>query len=283
MSRWKARASQLGYYMLCDYRAAFDRALKEGLLTLDPDAAAEVEEAKKSSPYADFGTCIHFTLQDGLRCKFPAEPNALYAPDPEQWENAARLEQFGGNIDACKVEALRIATMAAKVLPATPDGLPWLAEAALESKYITGHIDFLSQDFTHIVDLKTTARPPAHNRPKPEHLVQLVAYYLLVRDKHGVCPTKGTLAYVSSKGDWTLNIDVDYTTETMQEFIKQVDEYSQHLWSKNLYKAAVPRLGAHCSDGWCPYTAICKNKVIPPAGDLKGAASNAMPMVSAVI
>ena len=38
--KWLPRASSLGYYMSCSYRAAFDRALHEGVLDLPRRFAA---------------------------------------------------------------------------------------------------------------------------------------------------------------------------------------------------------------------------------------------------
>lgn len=62
---WKPRCSSLGSYMSCLLRAANDRMAYEGQREAPP------EQADTSA--ASLGTCIHFTLQDGLRCKFPAK------------------------------------------------------------------------------------------------------------------------------------------------------------------------------------------------------------------
>ena len=268
-SPWKPRSSSLGSFVLCDQRAAFERALSEGILDLTDLERAEIDEAKKSSPYADFGTCAHFHLQDGLRCVFPG-PAEEFKPDPEQLENASAL--FGGDVAQRDAMIREVALLAARHMPPSPDNQPWFSEHSYSSADLSGHIDFVSQDSTVIVDLKTTARPPDGNRVKPEHLVQMCAYHHLVERKTGVSPTTGYVLYVSSKADWAMSIRIDYTFEPIAEYVKSVVQYAKFLRSKYLYEAAVPRFGKHCSDGWCPYKSICKEKVIPAAGQvLEGA------------
>jgi CRISPR/Cas system-associated exonuclease Cas4 (RecB family) len=265
LSTWRSRASGLGAYLLCDARAAFDRAIEEGLLVLEPVAQATVAEAKKSSPYADFGTCAHFHLQDGLGCRFPAD-SKLFAPTPDELENAAGL--FSGDTAVRDDMIRQVALLAARHMPAAPDGKPWLSEHKYEMPDIQGHIDFVSQDSSVIVDLKTTSRPPDNNRPKPEHIVQLCAYYLLVEHKTGVKPKKGVLLYVSSQAQWALSCELDFTDQEMLDYIDSIAKYARYLRSKHLYEFATPRIGKHCSDNWCPYRAICKDKVMPPSGTL---------------
>jgi len=274
--RWRCRASSLGYYFSCGYRAAFDRALAEGLMELEAEAAAEVEANRRSSPQADFGTCTHFHLQDGLRCQFPGPP-ADYAPEPEQRTNAARM--WNGSAEECDAQIRTCATLAARHMPATPDGRPWLAESEWEwGRYLQGHIDFLSPCYKQIIDLKTTGRPPPGNKVKPAHLIQLIGYRQMVGLKTGVYPTKGIVLYVSSRSDWVLPVNVDFTTEPMEEFVVHVMNYLKYLRSPNLFKFAVPNPGDHCSDEWCPYKTACKNRIIPPPGTMAGISHDAPTM-----
>ena len=70
---WRPRASSLGAYSNCLWRAVQDRLVYEGQLPAPP------EQADTSA--ASLGVCIHFTLQDGIRCKFPSK---MLAIDPLQ-------------------------------------------------------------------------------------------------------------------------------------------------------------------------------------------------------
>lgn len=269
-SAWKARASTLGNYFSCDYRAAFDRAIDEGLLELPAEVGGEIDQARKSSPYADFGTCAHFHMQDGLRCVFPGEP-ADFAPTPEEQAGAASL--FSGDAASCQSMVREVALLGAKHMPKPPDGQPWFSEHKYSMPDMQGHIDFVSQDSKIIVDLKTASRPPDHNRPKPEHLIQLCAYYLLVQHTTKATPEKGYLLYVSSSATWALLCEIDFTDKEMIEYIEKVASYAKYLRSKRLYEDAIPRIGKHCSDGWCPYKAICKEKILPKPGLMVEASS----------
>lgn len=265
--------------MSCDYRAAFDRAIEEGLLVPEPDAATEITEAKKSSPYADFGTCAHFHLQDGLRCVFPG-PAEDHAPTPEETANAASL--YAGDNVACGQMIRDVALLAAKHMPTAPDGKPWFSEHEYENQDIRGHIDFVSQDSQVIVDLKTTSRPPDHNRPKPEHMVQMCAYYILVKHKTGVAPSKGYLLYVSSQAQWALLCEIDFADPEVLDYVTKISDYAKFLRSKALYQTATPRIGKHCSDNWCPYKAICKEKILPRPGTLSEGGKAPVPTTTSI-
>lgn len=235
-------------------------------MQLEGEVAAEVEANKRSSPNADFGTCVHFHLQDGLRCQFPGPP-ADFAPEPEQVTNAAKM--WSSNAEECRAQIRGCATLAAQHMPVAPDGQPWLAESEFEwGKLLQGHIDFLSQNNEVIVDLKTTSRPPAGNRAKTAHLIQLIGYRQMVGHKTGTFPSKGLILYVSSRSEWVLPVWVSFTESGMVEFIGHVENYLGYLRSANLYKFAVPRIGDHCSDEWCPYKSICKSRILPPAGSM---------------
>lgn len=264
--KWRPRASSLGYLMTCDYRAAFDRALAEKKLTLTDEQAAELEAKKSSSPNADFGTCTHFHMQDGMRCVFPGDSKD-FAPDPEQYVNAAKL--FTGDEDIMRSRMKEVATSAAKHMPPSPDGKPWLAESAWKNKRLQGHIDFLSQNYEVIVDLKTTSRLPHRGYAKVEHVIQLVAYWYLVYKKTGVKPSKGFILYVDIQTLETCRVEIDFLSDGMKELTQQVEEYLNYLCSARLFKTAVPRMGSHCSESWCPYTSMCKSKYMPAPGTIK--------------
>lgn len=94
---WKPRASKVGDYMTCLWRAANDRAVYEGRVTpavVQEMCAAERErEALGKDWYAPHGNIIHWTTQTGIGCTFaPQDPTA------EEVEQAR--EHFLDN-DAC--------------------------------------------------------------------------------------------------------------------------------------------------------------------------------------
>jgi hypothetical protein len=272
----------MGYFMQCTARAAFTRAIEEGKI-----AAADVME-DSSSAYAALGTCIHFVLQDGTKCVFPkiANPSpkdireamSHYSDDPiatraalmagssrafqytqHELETAATL--FGGDLDVTRMNIRDCATFAAQYLPKSPDGLPWKAETPCSSKDGTGHIDFLSQDNTVGGDLKTTSKPPPGNRIKPEHLGQLASYAL-----DSGC-LKWWVLYVGSMAPfWALRVDIDFTTDAGAEYLERVRRHRTFLRGPKLYDMAIPQLGAHCSDGFCPFKKACKDRYLPEAG-----------------
>jgi hypothetical protein len=254
---WRPRASAIGYYASCNYRAAFDRALAEG--AADAEVAGAVAEKEATpSPYADLGTCIHFTLQDGLRCVWGTGTSADHAPTDAQWENAKTL--FDPAFDI-KAHALKVATFAAKHLPAPGDGKPWISEVGFEIKDVQGHIDFLSQDGLDLWDLKTTSRKPEHNRIKAPHLAQLITYQILAKT-----PKRGGILYVDSmRAEWAVACPVDFENPYMVEYIEHVRSLLKYLRSPKLYQNAVPQIGATCSDDFCPFVGLCKNRYLPGA------------------
>jgi hypothetical protein len=263
--KWKPRSSQLGAYLSCMYRAAFDRALADGLMTLEPHDEEAVKEARKSSPYAAFGTWCHFYLQDALRCEFEGGRED-HVPDADTKGAAANL--FNGDPEAAEAAVRTAVTVAAKNMPIPMDGKPWIAEAACKSKNLNGHLDFLSQDREDIVDLKMTSKKPAHGMCKAEHFAQVAgAYPLLVRERFGVLPKRATILYVDMHATWACPVVIDLTTPERMDYINQINDYAAFLRSAALFKAAAPCIGPHCSDGWCPYTSICKNRILPPPGN----------------
>jgi hypothetical protein len=246
---WKPRSSSFGAYISCDFRAAFDRLIDEGKLDEIP---------RESSPYADFGTCVHYKLQTSVAAVFPG---GNHAPTPEQRAVAGSLHADG------KLDEMidRVAACARAALPVTPDGKPWLAEAEFKLPCVSGHIDFLSSDYRVIGDLKTTSRKPDHNRAKPEHLWQIACYAVGVQAKFKVAPTSAWILYVDSlRGQWAMLVNIDLTSEPMQEMISHVHAYSKYLRGRQLYTMAKPRMGMHCSGGFCPHVSRCKDRFLPP-------------------
>lgn len=254
--KWKPRSSGLGYYFQCDYRAALDKLAHQG----------EIEKpVEKYSPYADHGTCCHYVLQMSLpNMVWGAGDSISHHPTEAQRENAATL--FAGDRQAQLVMATKVADLARRHLPflvGTTEQAYWRAED--EWKYgrkLTGHTDLTSSDFEQLVDLKTTSRKPDHNRIKAEHYVQMMAYKLL-NPRLKV----GHVLYVESmRASWAMLITIDFETPESIEFIEHMKGYIDYLNSSKLESRCVPRLGAHCQNGFCPWVEHCRDKYIPGPG-----------------
>lgn len=250
---WKPRASAIGSYVKCLWRAANDRAIHEGRMP------AEAKVERGGTAYADFGTCIHFILQDGMRCTFPGDPRE-FAPKAEEWTSAASL--FGSDMALTQERARASAMLASRNLPRAPDGRPWRSEDEWENEFLTGHTDFLSENEEIIGDLKSTSRPPPHKRIKYEHYVQVCGYKLL-RPK----AKRAFVLYVDSmKAQWTTLVWINFEDPNVQFFVERVADFCRFLMSDKLWDAAYPNLGDHCHDTWCGYKHACADVFLPAAG-----------------
>ncbi len=116
---WKPRASALGFYANCLWRAAQDRAVYEGEL---PEPAPQAETSA-----ASLGTCIHFTLQDGIRCTFPRKQLDVDSAGFARYLNEA--DAMGETIDQTEWSAADIELYA--LANAHFDGDVIVAHAAL--------------------------------------------------------------------------------------------------------------------------------------------------------
>lgn len=247
---WLPRSSKMGGWLACDYRAALDRLVANGDLAAPDDPA---------SPYADLGTCEHYELQDGLRCTWMDGDSAAHKYTAAQFANASSF--FGRDPERTLSAIRHVAAYSALHLPKSPDGQPWRAEWKFKNRYFTGTVDFLSADGTVVGDLKTTSKKPEGSKIKHPHLIQMVCYHILTGAE------QGWVFYVDSKnGSWSLTIPIDFRTDAMRELAEQVKAYALYLKSKALFKYAVPRLGDHCSDNFCPYRGSCRDKFQPAAG-----------------
>ncbi len=247
---WWPRASSSGYYWGCSQRAAFDRAVHEGLIEADV-----VDTAK---PNASLGTVIHFILQDGMRAVFPG-PSKDFAPTPEEYAAAASL--FGGNHDRMIQAATASARLALAHVPALPAGVYWLAEPTVRcANGPKGHIDLISSDNKLICDLKTTRIKPS--RIKRGALVQLASYCLATGAR------KVRAIYVDSMAaSWCVPIDVDFEAEDEPALVLELLPKLTAYWTGDtLFDTAYPQmLGDACGDDFCPYTGICRDKFLPKA------------------
>lgn len=290
---WKPRSSTVGAYASCLYRAACDR--------MNADAPGEgwAPAPQDDTSAADHGTCCHFVLQDGTRSLFAprnatdeealeaseffAGPDGItdqtgmhqavmdahqayrtgdpraYQPTAAQWASGAK--RFGNDPARHRSMVDAVAALAAQQMPKAPDGKPWIAEGSWENDLFTGHTDFTSQCLTMGGDLKTTSRPPVHNKVKARHLAQIASYYLLT----GI-PLWWVLYVDSMKAQWACLCWVDFTKPDMQFYAEQIEGLGRLLGGPHLLDIAFPNLGDHCSDDWCPYRTECADRIKPLAG-----------------
>ncbi len=269
--RWKPRSSSMGYYTTCNYRAAYDRAVA---MEVAPDHVTDAWKDKEAStsPNADLGTCIHFTMMDGMGCIFPG-PSAKHAPEESQLMNAAVL--FGGDMELTKQAIFKAATLAARHLPKPADGKPWLSEHRFALKNLQGGIDFLSQDRKEIWDLKTTSKPPLGGKAKYEHIIQLCCYWAI----SGGTAERGGILYVDAKeAKWAMPVTLDFTTGVMQELCQQVLDQAAFFRSSALWKFAFRNPGNHCADQWCPYKKICHDAIVAKAEPVRHSTPRSAPV-----
>ncbi len=252
MSRWRPRSSSIGAYSRCLYRAAMDRRDKED----------GVERANTKNPPADFGTCCHWYMQEGMRCNWGTldgkeGTSALHKYTPEQWDSGASL--FKSEKEA-KDTMHRVASIAIKAMPKCEG--TWLAEMEAELPTHKGHIDFVSEDGSTLVDLKTTAIKPSGGTIKEAHLWQVTAYAILAG------ASRAYVLYVDRHGEWVnLSNPIDYTTVDGAEFMQQVKDFLDFLASDALWDAAIPQMGKNCREDFCPRD--CRSRFIPKGSTVR--------------
>lgn len=296
---WRPRASGLGNYLACLWRAANDRAIYEGTIT--DEQAKEIGDWE-STGNAPHGTIIHWTTQVGIGCVFPPrEPTAAeveeaaehfvddaaaVAGDPQAWEDAKAaalyafrtgnpkayappaadwekaLTLFKGDVQRQRQSIAAASQMLANDLPRARDGRPWQAEVAVEADWISGHIDLLSHDGAEVGDIKTTAKPPEMGGYlKPGYLAQVVVYGRLTGSGSAF------IEYVDSmNGRWTYRVNIDLRSPERQQYGAQLEGFCRFIMSDQLWAVAYPNLGPHCRDTWCPYQKSCASKIFPSPG-----------------
>jgi len=248
--QWKTRASQVGYYVACPHRAQLDR-----MYFYSGGLPEHIQEEKdKPAPYANFGTCAHWMLQQKLGCLFPppndtttgAGASIAFTDEHKYTEDqlAGARALFGSQTENMLA---KVVALGQRDMMDSPDTMPWLAETYWENDYLTGHIDFISQDLSTIVDLKTTTRPPPAGHIKPEHYWQMLAYSLIVGDM----VERAYIYYVSSKAEWTITSDViDFTDK-----IVSTDRYRLGGFLNDMVAEpnphSCPNLSA-CKPTYCP-------------------------------
>ena len=273
--RWFPRSSSLGNYFSCLQRAAFDRAIHQGLVSVEDLGLPE--QGCHDTKYADYGSLVHAAWQSKVAQSFGEAPPTA-AKITELSAAACRLtsDDFGFLTESVE----RAALQAVEAMPSNWRDQTWVAELICKPKgvQLTGHIDLYCGETGQFIDLKTTGRKPDHNRAKPTHLYQLAAYSILLK-KMGLKANTGYLLYVESvRARWAVLCEIDCTSEAWLEFEAHCTDFFKYLTSAALFKQARPNIGAHCTSQFCPYTSICRDKYLPGPGQVFGSLDNKAPL-----
>lgn len=260
------RASAIGGHIACGHRNYLDRAIFEGRLTL-ADIGMK-DSGRQDTPPTALGTWAHWYTQCALRAQFKSAYgdfaftgfDEAYAqsqmPEPRLIQLASSLFSSPG---AAQAAVHNIAGLVIQRIPGKTCR-KWLAECAGNIPgLLTGHIDLLSADLEHLVDIKTTGQPPEHGVMKPDHMWQLVAYALLVVHHTGQPPHYGHVMYVDRHGEWVCRSKpIDFQSPQGVLLMNELLE-----WLKSRTPSRTPVFGPHCDSGWCPYRAVCRDLVVP--------------------
>lgn len=263
MKKWTPRGSAIGYYFGCSMRAAYDRLFTECPEIFSDEDRIAVEAKRCSSGYADLGTVIHYESQAKLGAGFPA---GNHVPTEEQKINAASI--FKGNSASCQMAITKASDTLAKIIGPDPDGGRWEAEVKVRRPWITGHIDLLSSQGTELVDIKTTSKPPYYSHVPPSHVLQVLAYAQALSELD-IHVKRIRIVYIASQSvDWYMDCPFDPNTAAMLQLRSDLVAFGKRLRSKKFLGEALPNIGDAC-ESWCPYTAMCRDKLCVPKGDRK--------------
>jgi len=302
---WKPRASALGGYMRCTWRAVQDRKVYEGELP--------IPEERPSPGNSDLGTCGHFTLQDGLRCLFPKrqlvrdidaflmdldQRDALgqdydLAGDEQHLVDIA-CEFFGGDVGAAYGAFLAGDSRCYQ---------PRLVDWKLAAKLFNNDLALTQTVVRATATLAAGKMPvPADGQPylaEEEWENEYVTGHTDFRTQDGVCvgdlkttgkPPKGGwmnpdhlpqmaayhlltgcqrvwVLYVDSlKAKWANVVWVDFTKPEMQFYAEQVADFCRFIMGPDVLKHTYPVVGDHCTRTWCRHTVDCFKVFMPPPG-----------------
>jgi CRISPR/Cas system-associated exonuclease Cas4 (RecB family) len=258
------RSSAVGGHMACDYRYIIDKGIALG--EIDSTLAPRVD-----TPPTAFGQWVHWYSQTALRAEFKHvdgdftfqgfdEQRSLAAkPGPSNWQLAIKL--FSDDKAAERAMA-HAAELVIQRLPKVPKS-QWMAECAGSVPgLLTGHIDLLSADHEHLVDIKTSGQQPEGGKMKTEHMWQLVAYAVLVMHHTGKPPHFGSIIYVDRHGDWVCRTRaIDFTSEEGRTLMTAL--VNKIAAQKRGDVMAFPNMGTHCDSGFCPYRPFCRDALVP--------------------
>jgi hypothetical protein len=297
-SKWRPRASSIGYYTACLQRAAFDRAVDEGLI---PSEMAE----RRDSPPAAFGDVCHFMLQDGVRARFPStrkpDPRHIqevaesagvehdvaarmiatgapmaFKPSPETEKLAA--EMFRGDITVMKQSAQNIVLRGYPHLPVLEAGDEWEAEVVVETPNWTGHADLVSKSRKWLVDIKTSSKAQLYATKEYGNCLREAFAQTALYNSALKCENVGIL-YLDTKQPFAHFSKIDQTDE-YKAYCEQLNAVCKLVRSNTFLNLAFPQLLDHrCGETWCPYKALCRDVIRPHHGPAQ--VSTDMPLAAA--
>lgn len=251
---------------MCGQRNFLDREIFEGRLTLTQLGLQA--SVKADTPPTALGSVVHWYTQAALRAEFKSadgdmaftgfvEADAVaQRPDQAKWDLARKLF----STDKAMMDAVHYAS--GLIANRLPKGKEWMAECAGNMPgLLTGHIDLLSSDHEHLVDIKTTGQIPEGGQMKPDHMWQLVAYALLVTHHVGRPPRFGSIIYVDRHGDWVCRSKPLDFHGTHQHLLTELFKWLE--LTRDYMFAPTPVFGDHCDRSWCPYRQICRDAFVP--------------------
>lgn len=238
------RASYLPRYLACSMSRTFDQMADEGRLT---------DQRKfDNSPYAALGTCIHWSIQQGMGCEFPHDP------EPPTDEDRRLARELVKDEEAAGAKALKLVR---PILDSLAPGV-WKAECEekCSRRKISGHADLMSEDGTVLVDIKTTARRPTKARPKASNLPQMFQYKELFPDLQ-----RAYLLYVHSiEQKWAiLSPALEFDSPALRVYASMIRTRREEMQAPGF--RGVPNLSA-CDEYFCPWRNICRDEVVPGPG-----------------
>jgi hypothetical protein len=261
---WRPRASSIGYYYLCQWRAAADRAIAEGYAEQEIHEA-HTENKERISPYADLGTIAHWLAQTALAAQFPGLPEQ-HKYTSGHVKVAASL--FGGQESKALTAAAAAAGRAVRSInDRIGTGRTWLAEVPLEDQWGTGHCDLMDDEY--VCDFKFASRAPSG--PKFVHILQLLRYHIFTGRP------KGALIYADMlKDTWGSLYLFDFTEPRVQDLCLEMRAFLNVISDPELLaRIARPTPGDACD--FCPYSKICPARAFDGVGSHKTKSDETVP------
>jgi hypothetical protein len=309
---WRPRASGVGNYLACLWRAANDRAIYEGQIT--HDQAQEIGDFEQTA-YAPHGSIIHWTTQVGIGCVFPPrEPTAAEAE-----EAAEHFVDPGGGptAEADAVEAAKAAFRSGDPKAYAPPASDWAkalgragadvpenerglfrGDSDRQRRAIAASSQMLANDLPRARDGRPWLAEVVVDAPWITGHIDLLSQdgaevgdiKTTAKPPEGGYAKPGYLAQIvvygrlvgarsafieyvdSMQGRWTYRVNIDLTTPERRQYADQLESFCRFLMSDLLWQVAYPNVGEHCRNNWCPYQKSCAKKLFPAPGKFYDAA-----------
>ncbi len=304
---WKPRASSIGNYIRCEWRALQDRLIDDGSIPA-PMRLPSSHRKPRESPNAALGNCEHFVLQDGIRCEFgPRDTRYLDFDKIETapFEQLSREEKefveycrtfFDNDIDATEAAYKAGESRIYQPLPSEWKYASELFGNSLEvtqqkvrevallgaSKVPTTpdgkpwlsetelENDILTGHTDFLSQCRTVVGDLKTTARPMTHAWIKYEHLAQMASYHILTNCKKTwVLYLDSmRAAWSVMVWIDWTLPGMQRYAEQVADFCKLLMSDKIFDVAMPRLGEHCSSTWCAYHDSCYSEMMPPKGIL---------------